>query len=67
MNLADDPQQKNFADDMTEELIGELSRIGSLRVISRTSVMQYKGGPGTGKSVITLEVIGELMRQGLPA
>jgi len=51
MNLADDPQQKNFADDMTEELIGELSRIGSLRVISRTSVMQYKGGVPTENSV----------------
>jgi tetratricopeptide (TPR) repeat protein len=28
---------------MTDELIGELSRIGSLKVISRTSVMRYKG------------------------
>jgi len=43
MNLSDDPRQEYFADGMTEELIGELSRIGSLKVISRTSVMQYKG------------------------
>jgi TolB-like protein/DNA-binding winged helix-turn-helix (wHTH) protein/Tfp pilus assembly protein PilF len=31
-----------FADGMTEELITELGRMGSFRVISRTSVMQYK-------------------------
>jgi TolB-like protein/DNA-binding winged helix-turn-helix (wHTH) protein/Tfp pilus assembly protein PilF len=42
-NLSGDPEQEYFADGMTEELITELSRIGSLKVISRTSVMQYKG------------------------
>jgi TolB-like protein/DNA-binding winged helix-turn-helix (wHTH) protein/Flp pilus assembly protein TadD len=42
-NLSDDPQQEYFADGMTEALISEVSRISSLRVISRTSVMQYKG------------------------
>ena len=36
-------EQEYFADAMTDELIGELSRIGSLKIISRTSVMQYKG------------------------
>lgn len=41
-NLSGDPQQEYFADGMTEELITELSRIGSLKVISRTSVMPYK-------------------------
>jgi TolB-like protein/DNA-binding winged helix-turn-helix (wHTH) protein/Tfp pilus assembly protein PilF len=42
-NLSGDPQQEYFADGMTDELIAELAKIGVLRVISRTSVMQYKG------------------------
>jgi TolB-like protein len=43
-NLSGDPQQEYFADGMTEALITELSKISALqRVISRTSVMQYKG------------------------
>ncbi len=41
-NLTGDPRQEYFADGMTEALIANLSKIGSLRVISRRSVMQYK-------------------------
>ena len=41
-NLSHDPEQEYFADGMTETLINNLSRIASLRVISRTTMMQYK-------------------------
>jgi eukaryotic-like serine/threonine-protein kinase len=42
-NLSRDSAQDFFADGMTEELTADLAQIGALRVISRTSVMQYKG------------------------
>ncbi len=42
-NLSGDPRQEYFADSMTDALITELARIRSLRVISRTSIMRFKG------------------------
>ena len=41
-NLSGDPSQEYFADGMTEELTNRLAQISALRVISRTSVAQYK-------------------------
>jgi serine/threonine-protein kinase len=41
-NLSGDPNQDYFADGMTEALITDLGQIQALRVISRTSVMQFK-------------------------
>jgi TolB-like protein len=42
-NLSGDPTQEYFADGMTDELITELAKDRSLRVVSRTSAMRYKG------------------------
>jgi len=42
-NLSGDPDQEYFAEGMTDELITDLAQLGDLRVISRTSVMHYKG------------------------
>ncbi len=42
-NLSGDSSQDYFADGMTDELIASLARISSLRVISRTTAMEYKG------------------------
>jgi TolB-like protein/DNA-binding winged helix-turn-helix (wHTH) protein/Tfp pilus assembly protein PilF len=50
-NLSGDPSQEYFADGMTDELITQLAQIGGLRVISRTTAMQYKG---TRKSVLEI-------------
>jgi TolB-like protein/DNA-binding winged helix-turn-helix (wHTH) protein len=41
-NLSGDPSQEYFADGMTDELITDLAQIHSLRVISHTSVIQFK-------------------------
>ena len=50
-NLSPDPDNAFFADGLTEELIAELSGLRELRVISRTSAMQFKD---TKKNVPTI-------------
>jgi TolB-like protein/Tfp pilus assembly protein PilF len=41
-NLSHDPEQEYFADGLTDALITDLGQVAPLRVISRTSVVQYK-------------------------
>jgi len=47
-NLSNDPLQEYFNDGITEEIISHLAKIGDLKVISRTSIMNYKN---SGKSI----------------
>ena len=50
-NLSGDASQEYFADGMTDALITDFAKIGALRVISRASVMQYKGGRKTVQEI----------------
>jgi adenylate cyclase len=43
-SMSPDPSDEYFADGITEELISTISKISSLQVIARTSVIRYKGG-----------------------
>ena len=44
-NVSGDPAQDYFVDGMTETLIAGLAKVGELRVMPRTSVMQYRNAP----------------------
>ncbi len=55
-DLSGNPAQEYFSDGLTDELIGEIARITSLRVISRTSIMQYKGGARKSLPAIAREL-----------
>jgi TolB-like protein/Tfp pilus assembly protein PilF len=43
INISNDPEQEYFSDGLTEEIITDLSLLKNVRVVSRTTSMQYKG------------------------
>jgi TolB-like protein/Tfp pilus assembly protein PilF len=68
-NLSGDPAQEYLADGITEALIGRLSNIHDLRVISHTSVMRYKNPqlsiPEIARSLgVDAVVEGSVMKEG---
>jgi len=68
-NLSHNPEYEYFSDGMTEELTTDLAKIGGLRVISRTSAMQYKGtkksGPEIGRDLNVDSLLeGSVLRAG---
>lgn len=68
-NLSADPAQDYFADGMTDALITQLAKIRTLRVISRSSTMQYKATKKTNAEVarelnVDAVVEGSILRSG---
>jgi TolB-like protein/class 3 adenylate cyclase/tetratricopeptide (TPR) repeat protein len=51
LNMSSDKEQEYFSDGLTEDIITQLSKIKSFKVISRTSVMQYKKTPKSIKEI----------------
>ena len=50
-NLSSDPEQEYFSDGLTEDIISQLSKIKAYKVISRTSVAQYKNSSKSIKEI----------------
>jgi TolB-like protein/DNA-binding winged helix-turn-helix (wHTH) protein len=68
-NLSGDKEQEYFADGLTDALITDLGQIATLRLISRTSVMRYKGAkkplPEIGRELgVDAVVEGTVLRSG---
>ncbi|MGA8501412.1 MAG: tetratricopeptide repeat protein [Candidatus Sulfotelmatobacter sp.] len=68
-NLSNDPDQEYFVDGMTDELITDLAQLHDLKVVSKTSIMQYKGTrkplPQIGRELgVDAVVEGSVLRSG---
>jgi len=68
-NLSSDPEQEYFGDGLTEDIITQLSKIKAYKVISRTSVKQYKNSPKSVKEIgkelgVSLILEGSVQRYG---
>ncbi|MFZ0952002.1 MAG: winged helix-turn-helix domain-containing protein [Candidatus Sulfotelmatobacter sp.] len=68
-NLSNDPGQEYFVDGMTDELITDLAQLHDLKVVSKTSVMPYKGTrkplPQIGRELgVDAVVEGSVLRSG---
>jgi len=68
-NLSNDPNQEYFVDGMTDALITDLAQIRELKVVSKTSIMQYKGTrtplPQIGRELgVDAVVEGSVLRSG---
>jgi TolB-like protein/Tfp pilus assembly protein PilF len=50
-NLSDEKENAYFADGIQDDVLTNLSKIGDLKVISRTSVMQYRGRPSNVRDI----------------
>lgn len=56
-NFSENKENEHFADGIHDDLLATLAKIGDLKVISRTSVMPYRGNPGNVRQIArTLDV-----------
>ena len=51
VNMSNNPEQEYFSDGITEDIITHVSKIGDLKVISRTAIMNYKGSKKTVREI----------------
>jgi TolB-like protein len=51
VNMSNDPDQQYFSDGIMEAILNDLTKIGALKVISRTSVMQYRNTEKTSPQI----------------
>ncbi len=61
LNLSADPENEYFADGITEDVTAQLSKIGALKVISRTSVMRFKNRQESLKEIGATLGVGTLL------
>jgi len=68
-NLSGDPENSYFSDGITDDIITSIAHIRGLRVLSRTSVAQYKDDPGSVTDIavqlnVATVVLGSVRRSG---
>ena len=69
-SLSAGEENRNFADAIHVELLSQLAKIGDLKVISRTSVLQYKDGPKNVREIaqalgVSSVLEGTVQREGI--
>jgi TolB-like protein/Tfp pilus assembly protein PilF len=60
-NLSDDKSNAYFADGIQDDVLTSLSKIGDLKVISRTSVMNYRGTKGNVREIAKALGVGAIL------
>jgi TolB-like protein/Tfp pilus assembly protein PilF len=65
VNVSGDPAQQYLADGLTDELISTLGRVDGLHVISRTSVMRFKGATAPLPEIAKTLVVGTVLEGSL--
>jgi TolB-like protein/Tfp pilus assembly protein PilF len=65
VNMSDDAANQYFSDGISEELLTHLARISTLKVISRTSVLQYRGTTKTIPQIAAELGVGAILEGGV--